>query len=161
MWWTILGIVIIAFIVFRIFQVRAHRQRGAELTPFHSFTIDAGNKLMRIGPETWDNKSGWQDRDRAIKVLDELIHHGSAINTPIRQQVHQNAFLTLLSSLREQWSGYPYEGAQGNAEYAKRQAQTEKSLRFLDSVTNVTYLKPPAWRRYNWQEYVFGPGKST
>ncbi len=159
MWWTILGIVIVAFIIFRIFQVRVYRQRDAELDPFHSFTIDASNTLVRIGPKTWNTKSGWQDRDRAIKVLDELIDRASAINTPIRQQVHQNAFLTLLSSFREIWSGYPYEGKQGAAEYSRRLTQLDKSLRFNDSVMNATYLKPPAWRRYNWQQYVFGPGK--
>lgn len=149
MFWIILGLIIVAFTVFRVLQIRARNGRLADLAPFDHFTTEATNTLKKIAPPTWRTSRDFylSDRDHALVVLNEFIDRGSSIEVPARQQVYRNAFLTVLSSSRDEWSGYPYDDWEPelsfdrDAEFAARQAQTAKSLAFYSSVKRVMY--PP------------------
>jgi hypothetical protein len=155
--WIILAFAIVTFVILRVRQVRAHNERGAGHDPFIEFVTDATNTMQTIAPTTWRSSqdNSWNDRNHAIEVLDELIRRGDSINTPKKQQVYQTAYLTLLSSLRDEWLGYPYEGAQGEIELASAREHSQKCLRFFISIQDAVYPKRPP--RSNWENYVFGP----
>lgn len=153
--WIVPGLVIVAFVIYRVGQVRAYERLGAEHDPFLEFSTYATNRLKEIGPTTWNTEDSWHDRDRAVSVLEELIHQGSNLATPMRQQVYQTAFLTMLASFQDEWNGYPYEGAEGEKEFDVRKGRSRKSFAFWDSVKDATYPQAPP--RMNWENYVYGP----
>jgi hypothetical protein len=159
--WVILGTAIIAFVFLRVRQLRVHNERIAEHDPFNNFTVDATRTLTRFTPSKWKSSQDnpGKDRDQAVQTINDLIQRGGAIDTPVRQQVYQMAFLALLASFRDEWVGYPYEGPQGEAELEARKQQSEHRLAFYNAISRTLYPPVPQWRQKNWQAFLFGPGK--
>jgi hypothetical protein len=155
--WIILVFAIVGFVIYRVRQVRAYDERVAEHEPFMEFVTNAANTITAMGPTTWRSTedNSWESRDHDIEVLDELIKRGNSIDTPIMQKVYQNAYLSLLVSFRDEWSGYPYEGSQGQAEFIAAHENTKKCMSFYDIIRETTYPKAPS--RMTWENYVFGP----
>lgn len=162
MLWIVLGLAVVVFVLFRIWQIRDQKQRVAEHMRFINFVNATFRTFDEITPDTWRTSRPFffQDRDHALRVLEKLITQGGGFATPARQQVYQHAFLTWLSSLRDLWSGYPYEGVDGQKELDVREAEATRCGKFFTSIGAATYPKTPAWRQMVWQELLFGPDKS-
>ena len=155
--WQILVILAIGYLGLQAIRVRSHGKEVSEHQPFNDFAAKSSAILSKVGPATWGGGAEYlHSRDRAVRVMDDLIQEASLIPTPLKQKIYQSSYITLLESFRSEWEGYPYGAEQ---ELIERKANTNKCFRFWDSVKDVTYPPIPTWRQKNWQVFLFGPPK--